>query len=331
MRLVGILLGTAMLSEERCAADFDLGKPKGAFAVGGQGQCNAMGVLRLETDRGMFAVKRNTSPPNPIALKVERAAVAAGIALPRPIETIAGMPVATYSSEAGELWVRVYPWVEGEPGEWGEVSEESSFAVGRLMAQIHGLSVADTDLDEPRWVPPGTSGWNALVRNAIAQKRSWAALLEEKVPFLVDAERYLERAVSQKRSPSQRDYHPPNVIKSPHGGRVLIDWDGAGPAFARNEALRYAMIWATPRAEGPIPQLVRSFLRGYRAVGGDVERPSLDEIVELAQPQVWWIWFNVRRELNDEPTPIAGLAAVLLSGVTAISMDEMERRRALFE
>jgi hypothetical protein len=65
--------------------------------------------------------------------------------------------------------------------------------------------------------------------------------------------------------------------------------------------------------------------------GAELERPTLDELVEIAQPPAWWIWFNVRRELDDEPIPLPGLTSALLSGVKPIEIEEMERRRALFE
>jgi hypothetical protein len=320
-----------MLSEERCAHDFGLGKPLREFVAAGRGQTNPMEVLRLETDRGLFAVKRWSDPPHAAAMRVERAAFEAGVPMPRPVLTVGGTPVAMYPRERGRLWVRVYSWIDGEAGDWGNVSEQASFQVGGIMAKIHGLQIPLLELVEERWVPPGTSGWAALAQRATSQRREWADLLREKVDILVAAERALERAASCRHSPSQRDYHPPNVIEQPDGRRVLVDWDSAGAAVARQEALRFALIWATPDRGGPLRELVKSFIRGYRDAGGELPSPALDELLDQAHPPVWWIWFNVRRELDEQPTPLPGLTAALLSGVKAIDVEEVERVRMLFE
>ena len=245
-----------VFSEEMCARAFDLGTPRGDFVFAGRGQTNPLGVLRLKTDRGAFAIKRFTVPPRPAALAVERAAFAAGIPMPRPIHTPSGEPALTYQTKSRLVWVRAYSWIEGEPGDWGQVSESASFDVGQLMARVHALPVADEVLVEDTWQPPGVAGWRALAEAASTAGHAWAALLSEKIPLLVEAEHDQRASMSDQISPSQRDYHPPNLITPPFGPRVLVDWDAAGAAVARTEAFKFAMIWATPEGERPIRGLV---------------------------------------------------------------------------
>jgi Ser/Thr protein kinase RdoA (MazF antagonist) len=309
-----------VFSEEICARAFDLGTPRANFVFAGRGQTNPLGVLRLETDQGAFAIKRFTVPPRPAALAIESAAFTGGVPMPRPVQTTSGEPAATYQTNSGLVWVRAYSWIEGEPGDWGRVSEGASFEVGQLMARVHALSVAPEVLVEEPWQPPGGTGWRVLAEAASAAGHAWAELLFEKIPLLVEAERGQTASLNERTSPSQRDYHPPNLITPAVGPRVLVDWDAAGAAVARTEAFKFAVIWATPEGERPERELVQAFLRGYRAAGGLLEPPSMAEIVRLAQPNAWWIWFNVNRDLSDDPGPDPELVPALLSGLQPIDI-----------
>lgn len=320
-----------VFSEETCARTFGLGKPQRDFIFAGRGQTNPLGVLRLDTDRGTFAIKQFTVPPRPAALAVEWAALRAGIPMPRPIPTTSGQPAATYPVTSGSVWVRAYSWIEGEPGDWGRVSESASFDVGMLMARVHALPVMTEDLVEDAWESPGEDGWRVLAAEASARRLAWAELLVEKISLLVEAERRIRLARSRERmSPSQRDYHPPNVVTPPVGPRVLVDWDAAGAAVAREEALQFAVVWATPEGERPRRELVQAFLRGYRDGGRLLEAPSTGELAQQAQANVWWIWFNVRRDLGANPGPDPELVPALLSGIRPVDREALELCAALF-
>lgn len=310
-------------SEETCARAFALGAPAADFVFAGRGQTNPLGVLRLETDTGAFAIKRSTMPPRPAALAIERAAFAAGIPMPRPIQTTSTGPAATYQTNTGLVWVRAYSWIEGEPGDWGQVSESASFEVGQLVARVHALSVAPELLHEEPWRPPGEAGWRLLAEAATTAGHAWGQLLFEKIPLLMEAERHQATSVNDRTSPSQRDYHPPNLITPALGPRVLVDWDAAGPAVARTETFKFAVVWATPEGERPDRELVRAFLRGYRAAGGQIEPPTPSEIVRQAQPNPWWIGFNVQRDLSDDPGPDPDLVPALLAGVQPVDIEAL--------
>jgi hypothetical protein len=155
-------------------------------------------------------------------------------------------------------------------------------------------------------------------------------LLSEKIPLLLEAEHGQNVSFADRRSPSQRDYHPPNLITPPFGPRVLVDWDGAGAAVARTEATQFAITWATPEGERPIRELVQAFLRGYRDAGGRLEPPTIAEMTHQARPNVWWIWFNICRDLSADPGPDPELVPALLSGVEAIDIERLELQAAMF-
>ncbi len=279
---------------------------------------------------GEFAIKRFTAPPRPAALAIEQAAFAAGVPMPRPVSTAAGESAITYQAESGLVWVRAYSWIEGEPGSWGQVSENASFEVGQLVARVHALPLATDVLIEEPWQAPGEVGWRTLAEAASRAGHRWAPLLSEKLSLLVEAERHQTASMNDRISPSQRDYHPPNVITPPFGPRVLVDWDAAGGAAARIEAFKYAVIWATPEGEPPVRALVQAFLRGYRTAGAPLEPPTIAELAHQARPNVWWIWFNVQRDLSDDPGPDPELVPALLSTVEPIDTEALEVQAALF-
>src|SRR5262245_65158761 len=71
-------------SVEWLARVFDLGRPRVAVHAG-CGQKNPLGVLRLETTKGCFAVKRFEQEPSHVALAIESAAYATRFPMPQPL------------------------------------------------------------------------------------------------------------------------------------------------------------------------------------------------------------------------------------------------------
>ena len=84
-------------SVEWLAHVFDLGRPRVAVHAGG-GQKHPLGVLRLETAQGCFAVKRCAHEPKPGALAIESYRLCSGVshAAAAPDErgeAVCGVPV----------------------------------------------------------------------------------------------------------------------------------------------------------------------------------------------------------------------------------------------
>ena len=104
--------GAADLSADWLGLHFDLGRIR-AIVHAGSGQKNPLGVLRLETSAGSFAVKRFDEGPRPAALAIEDAAWRAGFPMPQPHRTTGGAPYASYDDAGRPVWVRVYSWIPG--------------------------------------------------------------------------------------------------------------------------------------------------------------------------------------------------------------------------
>ena len=155
-------------SVEWLAHVFDLGRPRVAVHTG-CGQKNPLGVLRLETSQGVFAVKRFEYEPRRVALAVESAAYATGFPMPQPLRTTDGKPYVMYLHERSPVWVRVYSWVEGSAYDWGAVDPGLSHQIGGLLAALHALPVPAETLQEDPWLSLGRSGWEQLAAQATAK------------------------------------------------------------------------------------------------------------------------------------------------------------------
>ncbi|MEZ4324937.1 MAG: aminoglycoside phosphotransferase family protein [Polyangiales bacterium] len=317
-------------SEESCAADFGLGRPKAEFTLAGRGQMNPLGVLRLETDRGTFAIKQSLYPPRPVALRIERMAHEAGLTMPTPILTVEGRSSARYAVDTKRVWVRAFGWVDGEAGAWGSVSERASFEVAGVIGRVQQLPLMAFMLEDKPHRPLHERHWRKLARSARERHKPWARLLDERIDLLVEAEAHADREAHYPQCVSHRDYHPPNFIEPKSGPRALVDWDSAGTASPRLEALRFALIWATPEVGPPQRDLVRAFVRGYEASGLQLPAPTLDEMIAQAQPRVRRIRFNVLRGLRNEVEVEPGLVEALLQTVAPLDHDELESLRGFF-
>lgn len=314
------------------AHTFDLGQPH-SIVQAGRGQTNRLGVLRLETSIGLFAIKRFDQAPKKVALSIEEAAHKTGFPMPQPIWAINGKPYATYSNKGNKVWVRVYSWVEGTPYDWGFVSEEVAARMGGLLAAIHALPVPKSELQDEPWMPLGRSGWEQLTEQAIVKGIDWAFLLRDKIPILVEWEEYiLSNMVSDEPVvPSQKDLHPPNVIRCCDGNHVVVDWDEAGVVNAREEVAKFALVWAAAPGQTPLRDAVRAFILGYRKAGGYFKSRGILDLTYRARTRLWWLAYNIRRDVSEVGGHVPDLTIALLSGVHPLDLEVLKRTAALFK
>jgi aminoglycoside phosphotransferase (APT) family kinase protein len=311
---------------------FDLGQPY-SIVQAGRGQTNRLGVLRLETSIGSFAIKQFEQAPKQIALLIEEAAHKTGFPMPQPRRAIDGKPYGIYTKGANNIWVRVYSWVEGTPYDWGFVSPEVSTQIGKLLARIHALPVSSSELQDEPWMPLGLFGWEQLAQTAMARGMDWALSLQNKIPILVEWKEYIvsNTVTDEPVVPSQRDLHPPNVIRCFDGNHVVVDWDAAGPMNAREDVAKFALVWATPPGQPPQQDAVRAFIQGYREAGGCFESRGILDLNHQARTRLWWLAYNVGRDVSDSPGFVPDLTIALLSGVHPLDLEVLKRTAALLE
>ena len=307
---------------------FRLGRPASSLELVARGQHNPLGVSRLRTASGCYAVKGFEAAPSVTALAIETAAFAAGLPIPEPIRTRDGALFARHRAGESDVWVRVYRWVPGAALNWGIADPPVSFEIGRLMATIHRLPVASDALKEApaqAWSPLGERGWAGLAKRALARGLPWADALGAAVPRLLDQEAYLMRHGPEVAAtvPSQRDLHPPNVVRTPAGALYVVDWDSAGPVVARHDVAEFALVWATPAHGPPLGAAVHAFIDGYRAGGGHYHSEGSADLLTRQKTALWWLALNVRRDLGERPGPDLELTPALLSRAASWDADDL--------
>lgn len=205
--------------------------------------------------------------------RLESAAVAAGIPMPRPVQPPEPSLGFWYAPLDDDYLVRVTEWVEGRDLREARVpDEELAPWLGGVLAQIARLDVAvDPDADTSQVFP--LDEWSDWVREAerIADPelgraaRAVLGVVEDSADLVADALR--------NRPPltmTHGDAARANILATPTG-LVLIDWESATADVAWWDAVSNAVRLAAPDERsiaGGDPGIVRALIGSYRDHGG---------------------------------------------------------------
>ncbi|MDT0266480.1 phosphotransferase [Streptomyces sp. DSM 44915] len=240
-------------------------------------------LYRLRTERGTWAVKRlNRSREDwwwrdhLLAAAVERAALAAGVPLPRPVvppaPAAAGSPLADLPLGGEPVSFLAWEWSEGDRLDDLNVPDDVRSWVGGTLATLHALAVE------------APAGGQVHPPHPVEEWRTWLAEAPPATDpeFLRSVAGHLDAVAEAYRlvtgftarlAPSEpvfthRDVKPDNVLVTTRTP-VLLDWEGAGPEPAPWEAARAALAFArTP--DGWSRAGFLRVLAAYRAAGGGV-------------------------------------------------------------
>jgi len=146
----------------------------------------------LDTDRGRWAVKQVTGwygiddivEHAETDVRLQEAALAAGVLLPRPVRSVTGAVVECVD---GRNW-RVNAWIEAGPPLSAPVSAAIARQAGALLARLHALALAPDRPMEAWYRPIKTADdWAALAVRASALNLEWASAfgqLQDKIADL---------------------------------------------------------------------------------------------------------------------------------------------------
>ncbi len=215
-------------------------------------------LYRLDTDQGSYAVKemdvadRRRRYRAEDVFRFERAAFAAGIPMPEPV--------------AADHQTLVHRWVDGERVPEEPVAPAYAFAVGEILARLHGLDVAWTP--EPAEAPTPRD-WPDLAARATATGRPWAAQLTAQVDTFLAIAAFVEDC--PRPGPvvlSHCDIQPWNLLAR-DGRPVLLDWELSGLIDLSGELGSTALALAKgPGFDDLRPAVFQAVLDGYVAGGG---------------------------------------------------------------
>ncbi|HYP46446.1 MAG TPA: aminoglycoside phosphotransferase family protein [Propionibacteriaceae bacterium] len=233
-----------------------LGRPTGPMIRVRGGFANRM--YRLDTDHGSFAVKELNLVHRPWpyraddVFRFERAAFAAGIAMPEPI-------LASHQT-------LVHRWVDGERVPEAPVAAEYAFEIGEILARIHALDVAWTHISIE---DPTSRDWPELAQRAAATRQPWADELASRVETFLAIANFVDTC--ERPGPvmlTHRDIQPWNLLAR-EGRPVVLDWELSGMLDLSGELGSTALSLAKgPGFDDIEPTIFRSVLDGYVAGGG---------------------------------------------------------------
>ena len=198
---------------------------KGPVAAGRLGD-----VWRLSTDRGDFAVKDSRFPVDPAEVAADAAyqdrVRSHGVPMPAVVRTPDGEALVQLSSGP----VRVYAWVDVLPPERGLDPVE----VGALVAGIHRVHVQRQGSVDPWYAAPvGEPAWRELIARLRSARAPFADRLEVLLPDVLAAEALLVETDAVQ--VCHRDLWADNVLRTPEGGLVVLDWENSGPGDPAGE------------------------------------------------------------------------------------------------
>lgn len=227
----------------------------------------------LETARGRWAVRTMDTwwpivhPDTDVAL--QEAAATAGVLLPRPVRSRAGLVV---DQVGGHEW-RVNAWAHSGPPLAAPAGPDVTRAVGELLAKLHGLALPVDRISPWHHTRFSDLTWPELAAKARAAGASWAAELTEAAPTLVALGDIGAGAPDPAPVLSHNALIPGNVGRG-RDGLLVTGWEHAGgqpPAWELATAL---VDWAVEPGGDVNVAGARALVDGYRATAGGL--PPLD-------------------------------------------------------
>jgi hypothetical protein len=242
-------------------------------------------LYRLDTDQGSFAVKelnrvdRRWTYHAEEVFRFERAAFAAGIAMPEPISVNPD--------------VLVHRWVEGDKVSEAPVPAAFAFEVGEILARIHALDLvwAHVSVDDPTPLD-----WPELAEEAAATGQPWADELASCVETFLAMARFV--ATCDRPGPvvvTHKDIRPWNLLVR-DGRPIVLDWEWSGPLELASELGATALSVAEGSGFDDIdPIIFRSVLDGYVSGGGKLPPSGPSWFVFMIEGWLEFTGWNILR------------------------------------
>jgi Ser/Thr protein kinase RdoA (MazF antagonist) len=325
------------LSPSPIAAAFGLGAPTGPLVAITGGPSAVHRSWRLSTRRGRFAVKalsRDQHAHGVEALegpvRLELAALAAGVPMPRPclVPGIGGVAAVSAPGPYPVL-VRVHEWVDGSTPT-APVSAGLAGELGGALAAIHRVGFrCGEGAEVDRWyrAAHGAGHWLGLAERAERLGRGWAGRLRAALPLLVEVEALVAARTAEivPLVVTHSDLVPGNVLVSVQGRPWIVDWDDAGPWNAAEEVAAAVVSWSSGAHDEPDEWVALALVEGYRGAGGVLEDRSPTVLAGSLSAVANWLDLNVRRSLSEAANqPFRSQAEAEVAG----ALTELQRRLA---
>lgn len=258
---------------------------------------------RVSTETGEFALKRLNKSNHTLLGKQHLSTDQAQ----HLIDKLLKVGIATHSTIHrknnveydcdGATWA-VYRWVEGECLDQSRLSPCHAYKMGELLAKLHQSGVDLRGLEIPKWGGLLATEWTEYSEHATEQKLQWADYICQSLDSLSywsDQARIANQSLLGQFTVSHRDLNILNVIWTPDGEPVLIDWELGGLIHPHVEVFLTAMNWSYRNDE-----LIEV---AFIAVFDGYQFPDSVDVKQIyfayAGYLLDWLIFNMRRSLVD--------------------------------
>lgn len=312
------------------AAAFGLGRPLGNLRPLGNGG-NPSATRVLDTERGRWVVKAGRligdwQRHQAIrAHRLETAALAAGIGMPRPVSP-PSPAVGHWYHPAGQDLVRVTEWVDGHDLRGPRMRSAADLTdaaqwMGATLGRIALLGASATGpgpADDGRSTLHPMADWRTWVAEAEAGDAPVARPARSLLPVIEEATLLIEHAERDRPPivPVHGDTSRANVLRT-SGGYVLIDWDSAGAEVPWWETVGVAFRFTTefngPSAEADA-RVVRPLLDAYLDQGAPGGAADVSAFAGMLRSQLasiaWCLWLALGHRDADAAQRAFGLRLV---------------------
>jgi len=258
----------------------------GPAARGQMGQ-----VWRLDTGSGTYAVKESFEPVSleeaEADARFQDVAHAAGVPMPAVVRSRHGRVLEQVADEP----VRVYQWVDVLP----RTRALDPAQVGTVVAGIHrAVLPASGPLDEWFATPIGADRWAEVVHALRAEKAPYADELAALVPQTLELETLIAPAEAEQWC--HLDLWSDNVLSTPGGGLVVLDWENAMPGVPAQELPLVLYEFGL----GDEARM-RSLLQAYADAGGPASLTSAADFSGLVSQALHIVELACRCWLAERP------------------------------
>ncbi|HEY7042527.1 MAG TPA: phosphotransferase [Nocardioidaceae bacterium] len=280
-------------ASEEVAAAFALGGVRRPLVLAATGEMGR--IFRLETDRGIFAVKelveRRTEEEvwQDVEFQERAGAVATTYLVARNVRTVDGRVLAEISGRQ----VRVQSWLDMaapdpmlDPG-----------LIGRMLAELHAAGEPRTDPVHPWYTTAvGAVRWSEYADRLTAARAPVASRVAAMVPRLVELEELLIAPTDLRTC--HRDLWADNVRAMPDGTVCVFDWDNCGPADPDQELAMLAFEFGMDSRDR-----IRTLHDAYVAAGGPGRVTQPGDLTMVIAQFGHFVESAVQQFLDDEATP----------------------------
>ncbi len=308
--------GDATLAD-RLATAFALGRPvamtrraRGALGAVWELRTRAGGRDRVTAVKELFAEEPT---PEQAEREVAFAAAcrAAGVPSPAPVRSVGGGLLVDLD---GVTW-RGYEWVPGVPADWED--GPTLLWLGRQAATLHRVGAPAPVGEDARWYSRVDHDWGALVGGYRAAGLPHAGRVAERLDDLVATSAFVDSVEDGPALWCHRDLNATNVLVS-GAGRVLVDWDNAGPLDPVRDL---ASVFMHVLGDHDLLPRIHD---GYVAAGGPARVTGPESLVTGAAIYLNFLAGEMRALLRDaatgcdDPSDPAGHRAFAVHAVGAV-------------